>query len=336
MSLPILRRSLCCALLLPLLSVGTPVSAHVVAPTSSESTDARARSHFTRGVALFEDGDFESALFEFDSAYKLSANAHLLYNIAVSQYELHRYAASALAYRRYLVELEKDLAPDRLAQVKERLATLELRVGTLVVDSTPSGAVVSVGGVVAGVTPVEVTVDLGETIITVAKEGFESTEATARVAGGERTSVRVELDPDSGSKPADPAPLLRPSTPGPSEANAPTDSDTDRNERPLQVGTWVAFGVAVGAGIGAGVAGSLAVGANNDLEDARLRETTQDELNELGNTRDNLAITTDVFIGVAAAAAVTSLALGVTLLVRRKRNKDSRVSFDLRSGTVRF
>lgn len=334
MSLPILRRSLCCVLLLPLLAVGTPVSAHVLEPASSDASAARARSHFSRGVALFEDGDFESALFEFDSAYKLSSNAHLLYNIAVSQYELHRYAASALAYRRYLAELERELSPDRLAQVNERLRTLELRVGTLIVDSTPSGAVVSIGGEVAGVTPVEVTVDLGETLITVAKEGFESSETTARVAGGERTSVRVELDPQAAAETAAAAPVPAPRVNTRSDG-APL-TDTEPNERPLQIGTWVAFGVAVGAGIGAGITGGLAIGANNDLDDARVRETTREELADLGSRRDNLALTTDVLIGVAAAAAVTSVALGATLLVRRKRTRESRVAFDPRNGSIRF
>lgn len=334
MSLPILRRSLCCVLLLPLLAVGTPVSAHVVEPTASDATAARARSHFSRGVALFEDGDFESALFEFDSAYELSSNAHLLYNIAVSRYELHRYAASALAYRRYLAELEAELSPDRLAQVNERLRTLELRVGTLIVDSTPSGAVVSIGGEVAGVTPAEVTVDLGETLILVTKDGFEAAETTARVAGGERTSVRVELDPQPAVEPAAAAPAPSPRV-NTSSGGAPL-TDTQPNERPLKIGTWVAFGIAVGAGIGAGVTGGLAIGADNDLDDARSRETTREELADLGGQRDNLALTTDVLIGVAAAAAVTSVALGATLLVRRKRTRESRVAFDPRRGSIRF
>lgn len=334
MSLPFLSRSLCCALLLPMLAVGTPVSAHVVEPGSSGSSDARARSHFTRGVGLFEDGDFESALFEFESAYQLSDNPHLLYNIAVSQYELHRYAASALAYRRYLAALERELSPDRLAQVNERLRTLELRVGTLIVDSTPSGAVVSVGGEVAGVTPVEVTVDLGETVITVTKEGFEASETTARVAGGERTSVNVDLD--ELAEPAAVAPVPSPRATTTSRGEPFDDSDAARNDRPLEIGTWVAFGIGLGAGIGAGVTGGLAIGANDDLDDARLRATTRDELNDLGDRRDTLALTTDVLIGVAAAAAITSVALGATLLVRRKRDRESRVAFDPRNGVVRF
>ncbi len=332
MVLPPLRRSLPCVLILPLLVVGTPVSGHVVAPVSSESDSGRARSHFARGVALFEDGDFESALFEFDSAYQLTNNAHLLYNIAVSHYELHRYAASALAYRRYLAELERELDAERLSQVNARLRTLELRVGTLIVESTPPGAVVSIGDDVLGVTPMEVTVDLGETVITLAKDGFNVSQTTARVAGGERTSLRIALD----AKAPEAAPLPSPQVTPPPGDEVPADAGTDRNDRPLVIGTWVAFGVAVGAGIGAGITGGLAIGANNDLDDARLRETTRDELNDLGSRRDNLALSADVLIGVATAAAITSVALGATLLVRRKRDRESRVAFDPRSASLRF
>lgn len=281
---------------------------------------------------MFEDGDFDSALFEFESAYALTDNAHLLYNIAVSQYERHQYAASALAYRRYLAELEPELEPERIETVKERLRTLELRIGTLIVESDPPGAAVSIAGETVGVTPAELTVDLGETLVTVSKEGYASSEVKARVAGGERTNLEVKLEEAEAEEAPTPPPPVFKATP-----TQPVESDGARrreDERPLKVGTWVAIGVTVAAAVGAGVTGSLAIGANNDLEDATARETTQQELNDLGDRRDNLALGTDIFIGVAAAAAVTSIALGTTLLIRRKRNRD--VAFDVSRGVIRF
>ncbi len=328
MSLCNLRRSLCCVVLAPLLATGAPVSARVVAPDASADAE-RAQQQFARGVALFEDGDFESALFEFESAYEMSQNPHLLYNIAVSQYELHDYAASALAYRRYLSELEGELPSDRVEQVTERLRTLELRVGTLIVDSDPSGAVVSIEGKVAGVTPVEITVNLGEAVVSAEKDGYERGETTVRVVGGERTSVQLELAGELREPSAVPAPRLA----APVERTDGGTDDADKRLERLEIGTWVAFGIAVGAGIGAAVTGSLAVQSNNDLEDARARETTQGELDDLSSTRDTRALTTDVLIGVAAVAAVTSIALGATLIVRRKRQ---RIAFEPAAGRIRF
>lgn len=331
MSNTTLLRALCSGMLLPVLTLSTPVSATMVVAPASDAAGERARDHFSRGVSLFEDGDFDSALFEFESAYELTDNAHLLYNIAVSQYERHQYAASALAYRRYLAELESELAPERVATVKERLRTLELRIGTLIVESDPPGAAVSIAGETVGVTPAELTVDLGETLVTVSKEGYASTEVKARVAGGERTNLQVDLEEAEADEEPSPPPPAFTASPQPVEPDrAPRRDD----ERPLKIGTWVAVGVTVAAAAGAGVMGSLAIGANNDLEDATARETTQQELNDLGSSRDNLALGTDIFIGVAAAAAVTSIALGTTLLIRRKRKRD--VAFDVARGTIRF
>ena len=327
-----LRRAVCSVLLLPILTLGTPVSATVVVAPPSSAAEERARGHFSRGVSLFEDGDFDSALFEFESAYELTDNAHLLYNIAVSQYERHQYAASALAYRRYLAELEPELPPERVATVKERLRTLELRIGTLIVESDPPGAAVSIGGETVGVTPAELTVDLGETLVTVSKDGYASSEVKARVAGGERTNLQVKLEEAQIEEESPPPPAAFTAAPAPPVQNDQPPRRDD--ERPLKIGTWVAIGVTVAAAVGAGVTGSLAIGANNDLEDAAARETTREELDDLGSRRDNLALGTDIFIGVAAAAAVTSIALGTTLLIRRKRKRNA--AFNIARGTIWF
>ncbi len=327
-----LLRALCSGMLLPVLTLSTPVSATTVVAPASDAAGERARGHFSRGVSLFEDGDFDSALFEFESAYELTDNAHLLYNIAVSQYERHQYAASALAYRRYLAELEPELAPERIAAVKERLRTLELRIGTLIVESDPPGAAVSIAGETVGVTPAELTVDLGETLVTVSKAGYSTSEVKARVAGGERTNVQVALEEaDVEEAPSPPPPAFTAAAVQPVQPDQAPRRDA---ERPLEIGTWVAVGVTVAAAVGAVVTGSLAIGANDDLADATARETTQQELNDLGSRRDSLALGTDIFIGVAAAAAVTSIAVGTTLIIRRKRKRN--VALDVARGTIRF
>jgi len=332
MNASILRSSRAVAAAVALTLAATSTPSHAAAPEDESS----AKSHFERGVGLFEDGDFASALFEFETAYTGSNNPHLLYNIAVSQYELHRYAAATRSYRRYLDALEDELPPPRVEKVKERLATLELRVGTLIVESRPAGAVVSSGGETLGVTPAELVFDLGEREIRLEKDGFESQTKTVRIVGGERSSVSLELSEALADVPTlSTAPAV---APRPAPAPDEDEGVAPDSYRGLRTGSIVVGAVGGLAGVGAIIAGSLAIGADRDLADELETETTPNGLDDLANRRDTLALTTDVLIGVTAAAAVTAVALGVTYVVKRKRGGDDRTAnrARLQGLTLRF
>ena len=312
-----------CAAVIIALALTTPSRAPAAEGEPAAAPDGKAaRSHFERGVGLFEDGDFESALFEFETAYAGSENPHLLYNIAVAQYELHRYAAATRSYRRYLDALERDLPAERLAAVQERLTTLELRVGTVIVESTPSGAVVSCENETLGVTPAEFVIDLGERVLVLEKEGYETQSELVRVVGGERTVLTLELAEVEVAQTA-PDPVPPPRDPV-SDEPTPTEVDTPAApRRGLRTASIVVGGVAGLAGVGAVITGVLAVRADRSISDELATQTTTADLDSLGARRDTLALTTDVLIGVGAAAAVTSLALGITYLAKRKRAGDA-------------
>ncbi len=313
----------------------------VAAAPNTEASDTKARTedgdeakqHFERGVELFADGDFASALFEFETAHDRSGNAHLLYNIAVCHFELHQYASATVAYRKYLAQLESNLDDERRRQVRDRLDKLELRVGTVIVESEPSGAVVSSDGEKLGVTPLETTLDIGERTLTIARDGYEDAAEQVRVVGGERVAVEIELAPRTA-----PVAALPPSDPtGPREQ--PEDTETSSSDfSGLRIGAIASLAVAGGVGIGAAVAGGLAIRANRNLESERQTATTRTSLTDLASSRDSLALATDVLIGVAAVAAVTSVALGATYLARRNKaaGRTARVQLDPASMRVRF
>ncbi|MEM6994839.1 MAG: PEGA domain-containing protein [Myxococcota bacterium] len=332
---PALAVLLCTTLVYPQLGVAAPTTA-TAEPGARENGPDGAKQHFERGVDLFADGDFASALFEFDNAYALTSNAHLLYNIAVCHYELHEYAAATVAYRKYLAQLENSLDDDRRQQVRDRLDKLDLRVGTVIVESVPSGAVVSSGGDKLGVTPLEVTLDLGERDLTLTREGYQDTAAPVRVVGGERVSVEVELK--RAAAPA--AVVAKPAVaPAAAEPEPLVDDGPGRSgDRGVRIGAIVAASVAGAAGIGAAVAGGLAVAANRDLESERQRPTTRESLSDLASSRDTLALTTDILIGITAGAAVTAVALGAVYLARRNKasGRTARVRVDPSTMRIRF
>ncbi len=307
----------------------------VVAGPAGDSQE-KARTHFARGVELFEDGDFASAVFEFETAHELSGNAHLLYNIAVCRDELHEYAAAMSAYQRYLDTLGAGLDADRLEKVRLELDRLQLRVGTLRVESTPPGATVFVGGEKLGETPLELPLDLGQAELELRLDGYDAEQRTLRIVSGETTEISVVLSDANAAG----APLPPPATAAgdfrPTEGGSSGDDlDQRRRVKALRTGAIVSLSIAGATGVAAAVFGGLAVSANNDLEDERGTETTRGELDDLSQTRDNRALTTDVLLAVTGVAAITSLALGIAHLRKKKRLAKESAAVEVAPGGLR-
>lgn len=305
----------------------------VVAGPAGDSQE-KARTHFARGVELFEDGDFGSAVFEFETAHELSGNAHLLYNIAVCRDELHEYAAAMSAYQRYLDTLGAGLDAKRVEKVQLELDRLRLRVGALLVESTPSGASVFVGGEKLGETPLEIPLDLGQAELEVRLEGYDAEQRTARVVSGETTQISVVLSETAAASTPPPATAAGDFRPDDGGANG-DDVDQRKRVKALRTGAIVSLSVAGVAGVAAAVFGGLAVSANNDLDDERGTETTRGELDDLAQTRDNRALTTDVLLAVTGVAAITSLALGIAHLRGKKRLAKESASVEVAPGGLR-
>src|SRR6188768_803127 len=61
-----------------------------------------AGGRYTRGLALYGDGEFLLALVEFERAYQLSNNYKVLYNIGQVRIQLGRYAKAKEALEEYL------------------------------------------------------------------------------------------------------------------------------------------------------------------------------------------------------------------------------------------
>jgi tetratricopeptide (TPR) repeat protein len=100
------------ALLTPLASRAQPAT----------DDDARARMHFESGRLHYQEGAYDRALAEFESAYALSHRAMLLVNIASANERLGNYAAATQNLREYLAAAPD--APDRVL-LERRIENLE-------------------------------------------------------------------------------------------------------------------------------------------------------------------------------------------------------------------
>src|SRR3954453_21978203 len=83
-----------------------------------------ARGYFQAGVALYDQGKYEEALYEFQRAQALSHNAELYFNMAACEEHMDHYQAAAVFLKQYL--LERPEAPDR-ENVEARVKALDQR-----------------------------------------------------------------------------------------------------------------------------------------------------------------------------------------------------------------
>ncbi len=95
------------------------------APAEAESSsDQQARLHFQVAAQYYQEADFESALREFQSAYRLSQRPQLLYNISLCQAQLGNLEESVSNLERYLAEVpdveNRPLLEQRLTNLRAR------------------------------------------------------------------------------------------------------------------------------------------------------------------------------------------------------------------------
>ena len=109
------RTGIVAALVAGMLIVGTSKRAH------ADSSDA-AKIHYLSGSSYYKQGRYLDALREFEEANRMSNRAALLYNIALCQKQLTRFAEAVRSLREYLRRTPD--AGDRVA-VNEEIVALE-------------------------------------------------------------------------------------------------------------------------------------------------------------------------------------------------------------------
>jgi hypothetical protein len=106
-----------------MLSTSSGVVRAQAAPAAATGEgEEKARAHFRLGRAYYENGDFAQAAAEFESAYRISQRAQLLYNIYLAYRDANDTRHSAEALRQYL-KLEKEV--ENRGQLEARLAALD-------------------------------------------------------------------------------------------------------------------------------------------------------------------------------------------------------------------
>ena len=295
----VLRSSLCLAALGPLTA-----RAQDAAVAGAEGSDVeQARKHFSQGLKLYKDGDFDAALVQFERAYALKPNFKVLYNIAQCNFELHQYVEARNTLSRYLKDGAGSIEAERQTAVQNDLGELERRIAHLTLKVNVTGATVYVDGKKAGTTPLDAPIDVNEGQRTVSVETADrgNKQRIVRVGGGEAQTVSLDF--------AELAP-----TPLATSGAGQHDSRTaPKASSGLGTGFWVTGGLAVALGAGAGVSGYFALKAQHDHDKGLQRfGVSASDLDDSRKRAKTFALGTDILAGSAIVCAGIATVLLIT------------------------
>lgn len=287
-------------------------SAGAPAPPPSANLD-EARLRFRRGVKLYREGDFSSALAEFNRANELGPSYRILFNIGQTQIELRNYAAAMKTFARYLEAGGSEISKEKYDEIAAIIATCSERVAEVTVTVNRPGAElfvddVSVG---SGAQAEALVVGAGRRKISAVVEGLAPVVRYIEVTGGDRVNLEFSFEEPSAHVEA------------PLKATAPVP-DGPPPAQPSHTPFWVSFAVMGALGAATLTSGLLALSAKSRLDrelgkfpvdDAHLAsERTAVKTTALAT--DMLGVATFVGAGVTTFFALTTLGSAKSATVR--------------------
>ncbi len=268
-----------------------------VAHAQTAADKKKAGDHFARGKELFNEGDYQGALVEFERAYKLAPNWRVLFNIGQVRYQLQDYPGAMTALEQYLEDGGADIPPERRAQVQSDIDRLRSRVAYVSVTVSEPGATVSIDDREVGVSPLldKIAVSAGRRKVTAVVEGAPPATKFVDIAGGDSATVTLEI--------------TRAGSPSPTPSPAPEPGISEDEESGGL--PWAAWALTAGFGAGALAFGLLALNAASDLDSAKGRPTSKDELEADRDKVLGFSIATDVLLGATVVTAAISVYLTI-------------------------
>ncbi|HSO39880.1 MAG TPA: PEGA domain-containing protein [Labilithrix sp.] len=186
------------ALLAPSLAVVTETAA-IAQPAKKkplrEQLPEDAKKHWDTAVALYQRGQWDGARTSFNAAFDASKNPRVLFNVAVCEKNLGRYARAIDVFKKELAEGKGQLSAEEETDVKAQIAGLEQFVASVTIDVSESGADVYVDDAKVGVSPLPgpVSVSVGERHIRVSKVGFADARETIELKAGASGKIALKL-----------------------------------------------------------------------------------------------------------------------------------------------
>lgn len=160
----------------------------------TEQKKAEARTHFERGLSLFDEEAWDAALVEFTRSRQIFPTRAATKNAAICLRRLHRFDEALDMFDALLREFP-NLPPADKALVEREVSELRSRVGTIDIHLTEPGASVVIDGRDRGTTPTPgpLRVSVGSHVVRVFKKGFAPFEQRVDVSGAQNVPLEVKL-----------------------------------------------------------------------------------------------------------------------------------------------
>ena len=271
---------------------------------AAEASDAerRAREYFAEGVRRMRASDWAGAEDRFRSSVDLFPTQAGLFNLGSAVLAQDRPEEALEVFDDYIRRYRSRASEGQLAEVERMRSRALARLCEVTIDVSPEGAEVLVDDVAVGHAPLEgpLVLEEGDHSFAARLDGYEEREIDRRLEGGCRgeaiaISLRaVRMDRGDGR----PVPIAPPgggaiARPGP---------------HPNAVAGWVVLALAGASGLAASITGGVVLSLRQEFGQMSMTD-------DWGPVQDEgraLALTTDILIGLASAAAAICIPLLIT------------------------
>jgi tetratricopeptide (TPR) repeat protein len=245
---------------------------------------AEAKERVGRAEQLFEDGNYDAALTEFERAYETMlghpARNYVLFNVGKCQEKLYRYDAAVSSYKKYLEDSDED-AEDR-ATVAAKIELLEGLLGSLEVTVSategpaPASYEVWVDGRLIGNNSKKFSIPGGSHQVEIRAEGFEVQNQEVQLPARSSKALSFNLAPLAKEYKGLPSTYF-----------------------------WTASGLAAAAGIAGGAFGVMAITERSSIDNKEPELVTANDEDSIKNK----ALMADLFFAGAGVCATTAVIL---------------------------
>ncbi len=159
------------------------------------------KQHMENGVKLFNDGNYEAAIAEFQAAYEARPKYSPLNNVALCHKALFRYPKAIAALELALQKHTDTMTPEEQQNAKDAIRDMSALLGLVTIRVRPDGATLVVDGEEQPKSEVDRVLALGPGThkIEARAPGFVSVARSITVVSGKRDqAITIELDAEQG------------------------------------------------------------------------------------------------------------------------------------------
>jgi hypothetical protein len=156
---------------------------------------AEARERFKAGLGHVQQGDLAAAIADFESAYRVSPNFAVLYNLGQAYAAVGRAADAVRTLERFLTEGGDQVAPERRSFVRASIERERAKLCRLEIEVAPPEAEVFLDGRrLKDNASGTLELDPGEHLVVAELDGYQPQLSHVELASGESSRVSLNLE----------------------------------------------------------------------------------------------------------------------------------------------